>query len=261
MDLNTWENSMYSDADSDGRKLFSQLETKIVRADANPNSEVTGLIQYGRTAFGFDRNGELSEAVHHPVIRMLYFDPNFPEIGQKLLDQAMSDFGNEQKIYAFFHYFGMSACARHGKLHESQTHVETLLLRNGFIVEHENIYYSRVLSGQDVSESSVTLFWKSLSKGNCRSFTASINGQEVCWGQIHFLPQGNAAYLRWIFTDGSMQHQGIGTQAMKSLFSHLFSMGIRRFDTDTMLSNTVAQHYYENNGFTYEGITRSYYTK
>lgn len=64
-------------------------------------------------------------------------------------------------------------------------------------------------------------------------------------GQVHFLPQGDIAYLRWIFTEESMQHRGIGTLVMKSLFSDLFAMGIRRFDTDTTLSNTVAQHYYK----------------
>lgn len=106
-----------------------------------------------------------------------------------------------------------------------------------------------------------TLVWQPLSRGNCRDFAASINAQEVCWGQVHFLPQGDIAYFRWIFTEESMQHRGIGTLVMKSLFSDLFAMGIRRFDTDTMPSNTVAQHYYKKNGFTGEGITRSYYTK
>jgi ribosomal protein S18 acetylase RimI-like enzyme len=47
---------------------------------------------------------------------------------------------------------------------------------------------------------------------------------------------------------------------MKQLFKQLYDMGIRQFDTDTALSNTAAQGYYEKTGFTNAGITRSYYT-
>jgi ribosomal protein S18 acetylase RimI-like enzyme len=46
---------------------------------------------------------------------------------------------------------------------------------------------------------------------------------------------------------------------MRSLFAQLYNMGIRRFDTDTARNNTIAQSYYEKNGFINEGITRSYY--
>lgn len=77
---------------------------------------------------------------------------------------------------------------------------------------------------------------------------------------MHFLPQGDIAYLRWIYIDEKKQHQGFGTAVMQSMFSDLFQMGIRRFDTDTALSNRIAQQYYEKNGFTNDGITRSYYT-
>ena len=48
---------------------------------------------------------------------------------------------------------------------------------------------------------------------------------------------------------------------MNSLKSFLYEKGINRFDTDTALDNTVAQHYYEKNNFIREGVTRSYFTK
>ena len=153
----------------------------------------------------------------------------------------------------------MSACARHGKLHESSPHVEKLLLDNSFLVEHENVYYARTLTEQDAAPNRVSLNWKALSEGNCREFAASQNGTEVGWGQVHFLPQKDIAYLRWIYVDEKHQHQGLGTAIMGQLFAELYQMGIRRFDTDTALSNTVAQQYYEKTGFTNEGITRSYY--
>lgn len=47
---------------------------------------------------------------------------------------------------------------------------------------------------------------------------------------------------------------------MQALKGCLFAKGIRRFDTDTALSNLAAQHYYEKKHFTREGITRSYFT-
>lgn len=46
---------------------------------------------------------------------------------------------------------------------------------------------------------------------------------------------------------------------MKALKQWLYEKGIRRFDTDTAITNTVAQHYYEKNGFVREGVTRSFF--
>ena len=250
MDEQTWQNSMYSDTDSDGRPLFAELHTEAVE---------NGLIQYGRTAFGFDDAGEISECIHYPVIRILCFED--PLVGKTLLDCAMNRFNTTERVYAYFHYFGMSACGRHGKLHQKDAHVEKLLLENGFSVEHENVYYSRTLTDADAGGSSILLNWKPLSAGSCCEFAAVANGQEIGWGQVHFLPQGDIAYLRWIYIDGSRQHQGYGTAVMRALFADLYARGIRRFDTDTAPNNIAAQHYYEKTGFTNEGITRSYYTK
>lgn len=249
MDADTWDLSMHEDVDSDGRLLFNEIHTKVTDH---------AVIQYGITAFGFDENGEISDRVHYGVIRDLCFAPGYEADGQKLLNEAMRFFKKQEKVYAFFHYFGMSACARHGKLHESQGHIHNLLLKKGFTVEHENIYYSRTLNGIDVS-SSVSLRWKAMNEGNCREFAAVADGCEVGWGQVHFLPQGDIAYLRWIYIDEKRQHQSFGTAIMQQLFAELYQMGIRRFDTDTALDNIAAQGYYEKCGFIKEGITRSYY--
>lgn len=255
MDAPIWEESMYRDHDSDGRLLFAELNTEILESDG-----IRGMIQYGKTAFGFDDAGEISGNVHYPVIRTLCFDPQCPQDGQILLDAAKEYFQNEPRIYAYFHYFGMSACGRHGKLHEKDRHIEQLLLENGFTIEHENVYYAKELTGEEASPEAVHLQWRELSSGGCREFAASVDGKEVCWGQVHFLPQADTAYLRWIYTDGSQQHRGIGSAVMQCLFAQLYRMGIRRFDTDTALDNTIAQSYYEKNGFIHQGITRSYFT-
>lgn len=252
MDEKVWADSMYADVDSDGRKLFSELITETAG---------TALIQYGLTALGFDDSGEVSDSIYHKVIRILCFAPDHPEDGRHLLRRALQHFGSGDRIYAFFHYFGMSACGRHGKLHEQDRHIEAILLENGFTAEHENVYYAKELTGQELSDGQITLQWCPLSPGNCREFAASSDGREIGWGQIHFLPQKEIAYLRWIYIDENMQHQGFGSAVMRSLFGELAQIGIRRFDTDTALNNKIAQQYYEKNGFSNKGITRSYHTR
>lgn len=77
--------------------------------------------------------------------------------------------------------------------------------------------------------------------------------------EIHFLEQENIAYLRWIFIDEGMCGNGIGSECMSALKTDLINKGIIKFDTDTALSNKVAQHFYEKNNFVKEGVTRSYY--
>ncbi|MEE0060264.1 MAG: hypothetical protein UE295_05500, partial [Acutalibacteraceae bacterium] len=41
-----------------------------------------------------------------------------------LLNEAMKSLKTEKLVYEFFHYFGMSCFARHGKLLEKHTHIE-----------------------------------------------------------------------------------------------------------------------------------------
>lgn len=252
MSQSVWDISMYEDVDSDGRILFDEILAETTEH---------AMILFGRTAFGFDDKGEISDQIHYAVIRDLCFDPAYPKEGAALLKTALRFFGKKERVYAFFHYFGMSACARHGKLHESYPHVHQLLLENGFTVEHENVYYSRTLTDEATEQSAITLQWQDTSPGDCRNFTALDADREIGWGQIHFLPQGTIAYLRWIYIDSNVQHRGYGTAVMHQLLAELYRLGIRRFDTDTAVDNTAAQDYYSKTGFTNRGITRSYYTK
>ena len=45
----------------------------------------------------------------------------------KLLNEAVKGLNAKERVYAFFHYFGMTCFARHGKLFEKHAHIETLL--------------------------------------------------------------------------------------------------------------------------------------
>ena len=247
-----WKKSLESDTDGEARELFDELYVKAVYDE----DVLLGFVQYGKTAFGFDNNGEISSDVSYFVIRNLYFIKDRADAGELLLKEVMNSLGEDKKVYAFFHYFGMSCFARHGKLFESHTHIEALLKDNGFEVEHENVYYSSVLNGNESSE--VTITANDLTKGNQQYIDFKIDGNHVGGCEVHYLSE-SIAYLRWIYVNGDMVGKGIGTKCMTALKGFLYEKGITRFDTDTAIDNIVAQHYYEKNNFIREGITRSYY--
>lgn len=253
VDFETWEKSFSDDIDGEGRVLFKELDVKAVYDE----DELVGFVQYGKTAFGFAANGEISSEISYPVIRNFYFKEGREDAGAMLLDEAMKSLTDTERVYAFFHYFGMTCFARHGKLFENHAHIETLLKENGFIIEHENVYYSSVLSGGESSE--VTLTANDLTKGGHQYIDFKLGENHVGGCEVHYL-DSKTAFLRWIYVNGDIVGKGIGTKCMISLKNFLFDKGIRRFDTDTALDNTVAQHYYEKNNFTKEGITKSYYT-
>lgn len=256
VDYDIWKKSYLHDVDGEGRALFSDLTTLGAYAD----SKLVGFVQYGKTAFGFDDEGEVSDSVSCPVIRNFYYDETPKEIGIELLQAARKSLaGISGPVYAFFHYFGMSCYARHGKLYEAFGYIHDLLTQRGFAVEHENVFYSSVIDS--VESSSIDIHWHNATPGG-QQYCDFIMGKEIVGGcEIHFLEQADLAYLRWIFINENLCGKGIGSECMSALKKELFHKGIRRLDTDTALTNTVAQHYYEKNHFTREGITRSYHTE
>ncbi|MBE6794634.1 MAG: GNAT family N-acetyltransferase [Ruminococcaceae bacterium] len=252
VDFEDWKKSFEEDTDGEGRKLFKELFVKAVY----DNGILAGFVQYGKTAFGFNDNGEISSDISYPIIRNLYFREDRADAGKLLLSEAMKNLGTDKQVYAFFHYFGMTCFARHGKLFENHAHIDALLKEQGFEIEHENVYYSFILTESKNSE--VTLTAGGLTKGNHQYIEFGIDGNQVGGCEVHYLSD-TTAYLRWIYVNGDIVGKGIGTKCMNALKTFLYENSITRFDTDTALDNTVAQHYYEKNGFTREGITRSYF--
>lgn len=251
-DFNTWKESFVADVDGEGKRLFKDLWVKA----AYEENELIGFIQYGNTAFGFDNQGEVSADVSYHVIRNLYFNKNRADAGQLLINAAMDAFGTADQVYAFFHYFGMSCFARHGKLFEQHHHIEALIKENGFETEHENVYYSSILNRDDQSDIEITPH--SLTKGNQQHIDFLLYGNQVGGCEVHYIDH-KTAYLRWFYVNGNITGKGIGTRCMKALKRWLYQKGTTRFDADTAISNIAAQHFYEKNGFTREGITRSFY--
>lgn len=218
--------------------------------------KLAGFVQYGETAIGFADNGEITDDVSYPVIRNLYFAKGQEEIGGGLLDRALTALSGD-RIYAFFHYFGMSCYARHGKLFGEFGHIHDLLLKKGFVTEHENVFYSSRLNAPVLS--AVCINWHEPTAGRQQYCDFVLGGEIVGGGEVHFLERADIAYLRWIFVDERLRGKGVGTKCISALMNDLYQNGVRKFDTDTAVTNTVAQRFYEKNGFAGRGITRSYY--
>ena len=253
VDFDIWKKSFIEDIDGEGRVLFKELFVKV----AYVNDKIVGFIQYGKTAFGFNDNGDISSEISYPIIRNFYFNKDREDAGKLLLDEAMEYFKTSEKMYAFFHYFGMSCFARHGKLFENYNYITNLLEEKGFMIEHENVYYSSVF--KDTKSANVQIVPHNLTKGNQQYIDFMLEGEQVGGCEVHYIDNAGAVYLRWIYVNDNITGKGIGSKCMGSLKHWLHQKGYTRFDTDTALSNEIAQHYYEKNEFIREGITRSYY--
>lgn len=59
VDYDVWKKSFECDTDGQGKVLFKELEVKTVYDDG----ELLGFVQYGRTAFGFDKNDFIREGI------------------------------------------------------------------------------------------------------------------------------------------------------------------------------------------------------
>ena len=248
-----WKESFERDVDGEGRSLFKNLQGKV----AYDGDVLVGFIQFGNTAFGFDDCGEISADVSYPVVRSLYFEEGREDAGALLLQAALDAFAGEKKVYAFFHYFGMSCFARHGKLFEKYTWIKELLHQNGFVIEHENVYYSAELL--DTADTEIEVIAHERTVGDQQMFDFHLNQQHIGGCEVHYLQTPGAVFLRWIYVNDEVQNRGVGSKCMTALKGWLCDKGMTRLDTDTSLDNLRAQHYYEKNGFTREGITRSYF--
>ena len=242
--------SLFNDTDSYGHKLFKELHL----IGAYSNEELIGFIQFGVTNIGFDDSGGISEKVNYSVIRNLYFEKR--EIGETLLKTALILLKNE--VYAFFHYFGMSCFSRHGKLSSNLQEIEDLLLMNGFVSNEINVYYSTELLEEE--DTNIDIKFTDINEQRIQKLIFEKDGEFVGEAEMHLVNE-NKAYLRWIYVSDNFRHLGYGSKCMRELKSYLRSIGIKRLDTDTAEDNIIAQKYYERNGFTNLGKTKSYLKK
>lgn len=256
-DYETWKQSFISDRDYDGDEMFRELITYT----AQHGDEILGFVQFGIPNYLYDTKGEKSDAVRGGIIRMLYLDPEI-DCGRKLIRLAEDYFTVQQvqRKFAFFHAFGMTCNAGHGKLYCSLSHIEKALAGFGYVKEHENVYYKRLITdGDKVCSGQVRVEYENMNPCGLQNFSIYAEENWIGSGALVYLPQGKMCYLKWIFIDGKQQGRGYGSAALRRIFADLADRGFERIDTDTADMNTIAQGLYRKTGFEDMGRTRSYY--
>lgn len=250
-----WLESYNNDTDYDGEKMFNELVTCAVYVE----NDIVGFIQFGISNYTYNESGEKDYSEKCGVIRNLYF-ANSHSCGDELVSLAEKYFAekNISRKSAFFHALGMTCNAGHGKLYFGLPHIEAVLLKYGYIKEHENVYYKRMLTESDASSDRVSVSYAETNPKGLQEFAIKANGETVGAGALVYLPQGEICYLKWIYIYDTEQGKGYASSALKTIFSDLYNKGIHRFDTDTADGNIIAQKLYEKVGFTDMGRTRSY---
>lgn len=252
-----WYKSMFEDIDGHGDRLFQQIETDIVFI----GDQIKGFIQYGIPNFEFNSKGKSYE-VKIGIIRNLHYEEKDEQIGQRLLENALKFFSNYNinHQHAFYHYFGMSCNGRHGKLHDSCLYIENLLKKYDFMIEHENVYYSKdlMVKRDDYIDEAITFVYQSMTKGNQHYISFYKDDVEIGGAEVHAIANCNICYLRLIYIKNDFNHQGLGTRCLRKLCYDLKIKGYTQLDTDTAINNVNAQKFYQKLGFDHKGITRSY---
>ena len=256
VDYDIWHKCMFNDTAEDGVTLFDELETFLYYED----DILKGFIQFGISSFVFMDNGKDFDN-HYAIIRNLHYskDSKNPE---EMLEAAFQYFNdkNIKEIDAFFHIFGMSCYARHGKLHESAFYIEDLLYKYSFQKEHENVYFSKdLIEEKYFCDPEISYEIHEIMEGKYK-MDFFVNKRQIGYCEYTFL-HNSICYLYVIIIDKEYRRKGWGTKCMNILFYISDKRKIKRLDLDTIDSNYTAQSFYEKIGFNRKGITRSYVKK
>ncbi len=253
-----WETCLLHDA-SDGEPMFEDLHTVL----ATDRGRVVGFVQYGQPHFAWDERGKRYLNPQIGVVRQLYFREGHDKAGEALLAEADDRLARFSRTHAFYHALGMSCTAHHGKLHHSQRHVHRLLRRQGFQVEHKNVYCVRDLECVPlVADSSVWIRTTAETKGE--RFDIWLGREPVGGARVRHVDEltdgftPDTAYLSWIGVDEPFRGRGIGAEFLRLLVKFLLGKGYRTLHTDTATENWIARRFYKKLGFQEVGETRSY---
>jgi ribosomal protein S18 acetylase RimI-like enzyme len=255
----TWQECFLEDR-LDGRLIFKTLHTWL----AFGRDELLGFVQFGQPNFAWDSAGNPYSDPVIGVIRHLYFKQDAPEAGQALLAKAESFLEQFRVQHAFYHIFGMSCNAHHGKLHESLAHVERLLLESGFQVEHENVYYAldleQISSARQIRDRIEVI--RAVRSPGVEAYEFLLEGSTAGTAEVRLLTikedAPKTAYLTWIGVREGQKGQGLGSRFLHAVIEDLRARKYRWLHTDTASTNAAAQHFYERFGFSNLGKTRSY---
>jgi ribosomal protein S18 acetylase RimI-like enzyme len=242
-----------------GETIFKSLETYV----ATEKGHVLGFVQHGQPNFAWNEDGKYYDP-QIGVIRHLYFDQGRSDAGEALLAQATDDLASFPQNHAFYHILGMSCNAHHGKLHSMQRHVDQLLRRSGFEIEHENRYYVLKMKPTAPANDFQLLRGRAGDGSNEERFELLQDAEVVGAAQVRYLDTltggytRDTAYLTWIGVAEQRRGQGIGAQFLNHLTAHLCGKQLRYLHTDTASENIPAQRFYGRHGFQEQGYTRSY---
>ncbi len=250
--IDSWRDSFFHDKDFDGKPLFKELETYLLIID----NLVEGWIQFGLSSFVFAGN-QKDYSKSYGIIRDLYFNNHISQNHiLDLLKMSENYFAKYElkTIYAYFHYFGMSCYSRQGKLHESEFYIEDILVKNKYVIEHENIYYAKLIEKEQSKDQDLKL---TFSKDNT-NIDFVLNEEVIGQCIINYIKTSQRAFMRWIGIKKEYRERGYGSRYLNCLLHYLSKEGYRYLETDTASNNIVAQNFYNRNGFVNKGIMRSY---
>lgn len=255
-----WRECLFEDK-LNHEKMFSLQETFV----AVEKDRIIGFIQYGQPAFAWDEKGQKYRNPQIGMIRHFYFDEGRFDAAAALLAKSEGYLSQFPNRHAFYHIFGMSCNARHGKLHQSLAHIDQFLREKGYWIEHENVYYSLEFNPDEpIHEQELQLVPTVSLEPDMQDYEICLLNHPIGTIQVRYLDRltggftTDIAYLTWMEIISAFRGQGWGTRSMQLLISQLRSQKYHQLHLDTASTNQVAQGFYERFGFQNRGKTKSY---
>ena len=239
--------------------LFQELWIAVERG------QIIGFCQYGQPSLAWDQEGQQYANPQIGLLRHFYFDEDRLDAADLLFRQSENYLSQFLAQHAFYHIFGMSCNAHHGKLHQSLDHVHRFLCKHGYEVEHENVYYTLELrESEPVLEAELKLVPDVSAESDTQDYEICLSNHWIGTIQLRSLDgvtggrTTDIAYMTWIEITSALRRQGWGTRSMQTLIAQLCSQNYRQLHLDTASTNLAAQQFYEHFGFENRGRTRCY---
>jgi ribosomal protein S18 acetylase RimI-like enzyme len=244
-----------------GERMFDRLETYV----AEDQGRVIGFAQVGHPRFSWDDRGAKYYNPQIGILRHFYFDTGRYNAAEAMYAHAQSFLMHYPRRYAYYHSYGMSCNAHHGKLYGGLAHVDRFIKAKGFQVEHENVYYSLVLNQvEQTSHENLRLIPQEREFYAPQVYKIMLHNTPIGTITVRFMDllngeaQRGAVYLSLFLMDETYRGKGWGTLAMQLLYGILRAKGYQHLHLDTASTNVGAQRFYTRIGFHNRGRSRSY---
>jgi ribosomal protein S18 acetylase RimI-like enzyme len=244
-----------------GERMFDRLETYV----AEDEGQIIGFAQFGHPYFSWDDRHAKYYNPQIGVLRHFYFSAGRFNAAEAMYAYAQSFLMHYPRRYAFYHIYGMSCNAHHGKLYTGMAHVDRFIKAKGFQIEHENVNYSLNLNQVTHTTSDIIKLIPQarefyapqiykIMHHNTPVGTITVQLMDIINGEA----DKDVAYLSLLQMDETYRGRGWGTLAMQLLYGMLRDKGYRHLHLDTASTNLGAQRFYTEVGFRNRGSSRSY---